>query len=218
MKTEHQIQKMQLMGEELILHPYRCVYWEKEETLWISDLHLGKANHFQKSGIPIPDQLSDQNWSRLYHLLDQFAPSKVLFMGDLFHSKINIDWTILGRFLSIFESTSYYLIKGNHDILDSNEYQNNDLSVHDELKIPPFIFTHHPLNEIEDGWYNICGHVHPAVRLRGLARQGAKVPCYYFSENQGILPAFGAFTGTAAIKPSKKDSLYLIVDDQVIAV
>lgn len=214
--TQNQI--VRIKGEELILDPYKCVYWKAQDTLWISDLHLGKANHFQKSGIPIPDQVSDQNWNRLYHVLDIYHPAQVLFMGDLFHSRINIDWTIFGRFLKVFEQTSYHLIMGNHDILHQSDYLQHGLQLHDELRIEPFVFTHHPLQQIEEGWYNICGHIHPAVKMRGQARQGAKIPCYYFSENQGILPAFGAFTGTAAIRPSKKDDLFLIVENQVIAV
>ena len=211
-------QRFNLMDEQLLLDPYKCVYWEREQILWISDLHLGKANHFRKSGIPVPHEISDQNWNRLYHVLDMYHPRQVLFMGDLFHSRINIDWTIFGRFLKAFESISYHLIMGNHDILHHDEYKKNGIIMHDELELKPFIFTHHPLEKVKTGWYNICGHVHPAVKMKGLARQGVKIPCYYFSENQGILPAFGAFTGTAAVKPSKNDDIFLIVDDQVISV
>jgi len=214
-KPEHII----LKGEKIILHPYKCVYWPKTDSLWISDLHLGKTNHFQKAGIPIPDKLSDENWNRLYHVLDIYHPSKVFFMGDLFHSSINIEWDIFGRYLRQFDQIEFHLIMGNHDILHLDAYHLHGISMHPlHFESKPFLFTHHPLTKIPDGWYNICGHVHPAVRLRGSARQGLKLPCFYFGENQGILPAFGAFTGTAAIKPKKQDQVYLIVEDQIVHV
>lgn len=211
-------EEITLVGEKLILHPYKCVYWPRTDTLWISDLHLGKVNHFQKAGIPLPEKLSDENWNRLYHVLDIYHPSKVYFMGDLFHSNMNIEWDIFGRYLQHFKDVEYHLIIGNHDILKDKEYEAHGIAIHDYYTQEPFIFTHHPLQEIPEGWYNICGHVHPAVRLRGSARQGLKLPCFYFGELQGILPAFGAFTGTAAIKPRKDDIVYLIVEDKIVPV
>ena len=216
---ELEVKEIQLRDQQLELHPYKSVYWKREKTLWVSDLHLGKTNHFQKAGIPIPDRVSDENWNRLYHILDIYHPEKVLFMGDLFHSSFNIEWEIFGRYLNAFSPIEYHLIMGNHDILHKEQYLKFGIIMHEEaLLMPPFLFTHHPLKDIPEGCYNICGHIHPAVRLRGAGRQGLKVPCYYFGANQGILPAFGAFTGTAAIKPNKQDQLYLVVEEQIIPI
>ena len=210
-------EKIVLCEVQLILDVNKCVFWPEKNSLWISDLHLGKTNHFQKAGIPIPDRVSDENWNRLYHVLDLYNPDKVYFMGDLFHSTLNIEWEIFGRYLSAFHDIEYHLVMGNHDILHQKQYEKFGIVIHSEyLHIAPFLFSHHPLEDIPTGWYNICGHVHPAVRLRGAGRQGLKIPCFYFGKEQGILPAFGAFTGTATIRPFKEDQVYLIVEDQLI--
>ncbi|MDX1667527.1 MAG: hypothetical protein R3350_09870, partial [Saprospiraceae bacterium] len=80
----------------------------------------------------------------------------------------------------------------------------------------PFLFSHHPQEGVETGWYNLAGHVHPSVFLRGAGRQRLKLPCFYFGEDKGILPAFGYFTGSAVLHPGKKDRIYVIANDSVI--
>ncbi len=206
-----------IQNEKLLLHPHKCVFWVSKKILWIADLHLGKRAHFNNSGIPIPAAVSDENWKKLYDILDLFNPDRVLFLGDLFHSKINAEWEILGRYLNHFRNTSFELVRGNHDILSAQDYQLHQILVHDEfLWEPPFYFTHHPLAEVNEHQYNVCGHIHPAVRLRGKGRQSLRIPCFYFGKYQAILPAFGAFTGTARITPSKKDQVFLIAENQIL--
>jgi metallophosphoesterase superfamily enzyme len=79
-----------------------------------------------------------------------------------------------------------------------------------------FIFTHHPLESIAEGQYNIAGHIHPGIHLRGKGRQELTLPCFYFGGRQGLLPAFGAFTGLARIYPKKGEQVFAIAEDSVI--
>ena len=73
------------------------------------------------------------------------------------------------------------------------------------------MFTHFPVKEFDQ--FNICGHVHPAVKLRGLGRQYMKLNCFYISDNQLILPAFGTFTGSHILKPNKTDHVICLTSD-----
>ncbi|HNU41619.1 MAG TPA: phosphoesterase, partial [Cyclobacteriaceae bacterium] len=68
-----------------------------------------------------------------------------------------------------------------------------------------------------EGVYNLSGHIHPAVRLKGTGRQSVMLPCFYFGKQQGILPAFGSFTGMARIVPKKEDRIFVIAENKVIA-
>jgi hypothetical protein len=54
--------------------------------------------------------------------------------------------------------------------------------------------------------------------MRGNARQYMKIACFYLSGNQGILPAFGSFTGTAAIKAKEGDDIFAIFNEQIIKI
>lgn len=207
-----------IFGETLHLHPLRAIYWQRKNTLLISDLHLGKATHFRKSGIPVPRELSDVNWDKLFTLLLDFQPERVLFLGDLFHSDLNEEWDDFCQLTTQFSHIKFELVPGNHDILLTQHYQDARLLLHPTImEIPPFIFSHHPLQNIPANYYNLCGHIHPSVCLRGNGRQKLRLPCFYFTENQGILPAFGAFTGTAEIQPRNGDQVFVIAEDSVLA-
>jgi metallophosphoesterase superfamily enzyme len=60
--------------------------------------------------------------------------------------------------------------------------------------------------------------VHPCVRLTGAARNGARLPCFYFGARHGILPAFGAFTGNAEVPVRRGDRVYVVTTAAVVPV
>ena len=55
------------------------------------------------------------------------------------------------------------------------------------------------------------------MRLRQ-QRQRLRLPCFYFGERSGVLPAFGAFTGLSMLRPANGDHCFVIAEDQVLAV
>jgi hypothetical protein len=56
------------------------------------------------------------------------------------------------------------------------------------------------------------------VTLTGAGRQRLRLPCFFLGERVGVLPAFGGFTGTAVLKPTARDRVYVVADDEVLAV
>jgi hypothetical protein len=52
--------------------------------------------------------------------------------------------------------------------------------------------------------------------VNGLGKQSLRFPCFYFTQNHCILPAFGKFTGLANINPGKYDVVYALVEDNII--
>jgi metallophosphoesterase superfamily enzyme len=72
--------------------------------------------------------------------------------------------------------------------------------------------------EIEGDWYNLAGNIHPGVLLQGKGKQAVTLPCFYFGERQGILPAFGSFTGLARIQPKKEDRIFVIAESTVVKI
>ena len=63
-----------------------------------------------------------------------------------------------------------------------------------------------------------CGHVHPGVKLKGAGLQQLKMPCFYQSRNQLILPAFGAFTGLHILTPKEGDCVYITSGKEVMEI
>lgn len=183
----------------------------------MADLHLGKSTHFRKNGIPVPAGVMDATIDQLMSVLLDFKPERVLFLGDLFHSEYNREWEAIAALISQFKDISFNLVPGNHDILDRSVYREAGLAVTEaELVEVPWLFTHHPQEELSPELYNLSGHIHPGVRLSGGGKQTLRLPCFYFGKNQGILPAFGSFTGTAIIPVKRGDQVFVIAEGQVI--
>lgn len=184
----------------------------------MADLHFGKINHFRKSGIPVPARANDKNTEALIALLQTTKADRVIFLGDLFHSHYNEEWEVVGQIRKHFVNCTFELVLGNHDILSELQYNRNNLKVYlNELREGDLILTHEPMTDVPEGSYNLSGHLHPGVQLRGTGRQAVTLPCFYFGKHQGILPAFGSFTGLARIQPKKEDRIFVIADDKIIA-
>ena len=208
--------EVQILDEPIVLFPQKAFYLKNHRMLIIADVHFGKINHFRKAGIPVPQKANDKNLEQLVELILQTQPERVVFLGDLFHSHYNPEWEVFGELVKYFSQVSFELVVGNHDIMSDHQYTRKNITLHDELQVGPFLFTHHPLDEVRDALYNIAGHIHPGVVLRGKGRQALTLPCFLFGENQGFLPAFGSFTGLARISPKKDDKIFVVADNKVL--
>jgi DNA ligase-associated metallophosphoesterase len=205
----------ELLGQRLVLIPEKGIFWADKKYLILADLHLGKAGHFRKSGIPVSDLIHTKDIHLLDQLIARFAPEQVIFLGDLFHSDHNQGWEVFRRWMKSKAPLQFSLVLGNHDVLDARNYRIPNLQVSETLCIPPFHLSHIPE---ETELYNLAGHIHPAVKLYGKGRQSLRLPCFYFGKRNGLLPAFGHFTGTAKINIKKDDAVYAIADKQVVRV
>jgi uncharacterized protein len=208
-----------IAGQTLLLLPERAIFWKEKEMLLLADLHLGKAGHFRKAGIPVSAEVHHHDLAVLDKLIQDWQPRDVLFLGDLFHSSINSEWFWFEDWLEQQPGTRFTLIKGNHDVLPDGVYKSSRLQiVAGNMEILPFLLTHQPprAGELTEGTYALCGHIHPAVTLRGAARQELSLPCFYFGLHFGILPAFGKFTGFYKIKPKAGEGVYGVLPNKVV--
>lgn len=210
--------EVEVSGETLELHPQKAVFWRKEKILLLADLHLGKINHFRRSGIAVPSKANDKNIEILIDIIWKTKPERVICLGDLFHSHYNPEWEVFGELIKHFAHISFELVMGNHDIMSEIQYNRKGIKVYDDLKIGNFIFTHHSLEVVPKNQYNLSGHIHPGVLLQGKGKQALTLPCFYFGLHQGVLPAFGMFTGLARIEPKKDEKVFVIADNKIIAV
>ena len=206
-------QKIDILGQQFELHPSGAAYWEDEGLLLIADLHLGKVAHFRKHGAAVPADLALENYKRLNEVIRYFNPTRLTFMGDLFHSSMNTDWDHFANW-KLSQRLEIDLIFGNHDIISSHKFEELGIQLYEELNLKGILLTHHP-TEVEDS-FNIAGHIHPGVKLRGAGRQSMRLPCFFRSERYMILPAFGIFTGKHTLKPGPKDQVYAMAEGQVI--
>jgi uncharacterized protein len=197
----------------------KAIWWKEKKMILISDLHIGKITHFRKAGIALPQQASEENFKRLDQIMKTPEVKSIIFLGDLFHSDINSEWDRFCSWRQQHKEVEMLLVMGNHDKFPSKKYEDIYLTVYKkELRLDNFTFTHHPKPVPEKNEYVISGHVHPVVKLKGLGNQRLTFPCFYFGQQQALLPSFGTFTGGHAIETKVKDQVIAIVEDQLIRI
>lgn len=207
-----------ISGNNFWLSSERSVYWEQQQAIILSDLHLGKTGHFRKAGIAIPQTVLHHDLQRLVQLLEYYHPKEVIIVGDLFHSKENKEMDLFLDWRNNWSSIDFRLVKGNHDILPDNWYHRAGIITHHHNYVTAgFCFTHDPSDCAPGGHYTFSGHVHPGIRISGMGKQSLQFPCYYFGASVAILPAFSHFTGLALLQPEKEDTVFAIVNQSVIA-
>ena len=207
-----------LEGEKLLLLGEKAIYWPDQACLLMADLHLGKAGHFRKNGVPVSSGVMQQDLSRLDQLIARHETRELVMLGDLFHSYHNHEVDQFGAWL-MDTGIKCRLIEGNHDILARHRYPDLGIEIQPEgTRMGPFVLRHHPLDTPPTEGYVLAGHIHPGVRLLGLGRQKLTLPCFYFGHWQGLLPAFGSFTGCVAIEPDAEEKVFAVADGQVMAV
>jgi uncharacterized protein len=211
--------KLNLHAISFDLLPEKAIYRAGTKTLVVADLHLGKAMHFRKSGISIPQMSADKDYEILQTMIKKWQPEKIILLGDLFHSELNSEWILFSNFINSFASIEFILVVGNHDILNRQLYRNLNIKlVNNFLEIDQILFSHIPIKSIPEGKINVAGHIHPGILLRGMGKQNIRLACFYYHKNQLILPAFGNLTGLQIIKQEKKSEVFVIIKDKVVKI
>ena len=205
-----------IYGQTFWLSAQRCIYWEEEKALIVSDLHIGKTGHFRKSGIAVPQSVFKEDLQRLVALIDFFRPQQVIAVGDLFHSHANKELELFQRWREDFPALHFHLVKGNHDILKQSWYPQAGITVWEKsLQLQNIYFSHEHCAPQRDA-YSFCGHLHPGIELNGMGKQSLRFPCFYFSSDHCILPAFSRFTGIALVQQKKDSTVYAIVENALM--
>ncbi|EMY82582.1 DNA repair metallophosphoesterase, MPP superfamily superfamily protein [Psychroflexus gondwanensis ACAM 44] len=201
-------------NSQFIMHSSGSLYWPSKEVLLIADVHFGKIDHFRKNGSALPNEVSLENFKKLDRVIDEFQPKGIIFLGDLFHSTQNRDWDRFTAWVKE-QSIKMTLVVGNHDIIPSYYFEDLGIEVVPSLNIDTLFLSHHP--EEKQGFWNICGHLHPGYRLRGQGKQQLKLSCFYKKKYQLILPAFGAFTGHFLIEPEDNEDVFILAENEVLS-
>ncbi|WP_342774017.1 metallophosphoesterase [Muriicola soli] len=130
-------QILTISQQQLELHPSGVVYWHNEDVLLLSDVHLGKVSHFRKYGAAVPQQAIDKNFEMMQQALLHFQPKFICFLGDLFHSSLNIEWQMFEDWVKK-AAVPIILVAGNHDIISPLKYEALGISIKKELIWGPF--------------------------------------------------------------------------------
>ncbi|GGC13685.1 ligase-associated DNA damage response endonuclease PdeM [Dyadobacter sediminis] len=211
--------QIEIRGNHFRLLSQKAVFWEETQTLLIGDLHLGKIIHFRKEGIAVPGIAAENNFLRLNQLVQHTGAVRIIFLGDLFHSKYNSEWETFRAWRAGHHYIEMIIVIGNHDILPVSLFLESDMQVYmEDFEEDGFIFTHHPKTELRSDRFVFAGHVHPVFTSYGKGRQSVRLPCFVIDKNQAILPSFGVFTGGYPVNIINGRKIYITTETTIFPV
>jgi DNA ligase-associated metallophosphoesterase len=207
-------------GERLVLLPERAAWWPAREAIFVADFHLGKAASFRSAGIPLPAGTTAENIDRLEAVMARCPAGHLVFLGDFLHSaqgRVPATLERFARWRAARPGLSITLVRGNHDDRAGDPPAKWGIRcVNPGEAMAPFALVHEPAPV--RGGYALAGHIHPAVRLAERGGQSLRLPCFWFGPRVGVLPSFGAFTGSALVRPRAGDQVFVVADGEVIGV
>lgn len=204
-----------LRGEAVELLADRALHWPRERTLFVADVHLGKAATLRSGGVPIPRGATAHDLARLTLLIETTAATRLVVLGDFLHAAAGrvaaLDaafraWRDRHRRLAVM------LVRGNHDARAGDPPAAWAIEVVAEPHpIAPFLACHLP--QSPPTGYALCGHVHPGVWITGRARESVRLPCFVLGARRLLLPAFGRLTGLADATREPGDTVVAIAGE-----
>jgi DNA ligase-associated metallophosphoesterase len=211
---------VEVAGERLWLLPQRAAYWPAQRVLLVADAHVGKAAAFRSAGVAIPAGTTTSGLDRLSAMVAILNARRIVFLGDLLHSREGRQPRTLAAFRdwrASHEGIAMMLVRGNHDRRSGDPPAEWGIVCMDQpVEVGPFALCHDP--QPLPGRYALAGHVHPAVRMTGKGRDRARLPCFLLRPDHAILPAFGEFTGTFTLAPRPDDRVFVVAGDTVVPV
>jgi DNA ligase-associated metallophosphoesterase len=211
---------IELAGEQVQLLPERALYWPRARTLFVADLHWGKAATLRAAAIALPGGGTSDDLARLSAAIERSGAARLVVLGDLLHARAGRAPQTLAAIAAWrrrHPQLELTLVRGNHDRRAGDpEVELGFACVDEPHECPPFVLRHAPARSAAG--YTLAGHIHPGALLSGLGRQRLRLPCFWFGADVGVLPAFGGFTGTAAIDARPGDRVFVLADGDLIEV
>ncbi len=209
--------KVHWAGVELHLLPERAVWWPQSRTLFMADLHFGKAATYRALGQPVPGGTTQENLDRLSALMVKHSPQQLVFLGDFLHAAAARTAGVmaaLDQWRERHAAVEMTLVRGNHDSRAGDPPASLQIEVVNEpYLLGPFALCHHP--QLHATHFVLAGHVHPVCRLAGRGRDSLRMPCFMAAAGQAVLPAFGEFTGGWMVGAEVGRRLYPVGGDVV---
>jgi uncharacterized protein len=200
-----------------------AILWPAGSTLFITDPHFGKAEHFRHAGIAIPSAILDHDLARLSRLITKSGASKLVVLGDFFHSRHSqseIALTSLAAWRAQHAELDIVLVQGNHDAhAGPPPAEFGILSLEAPYPCGPFVCHHLPQPNAQRGeGYILAGHLHPYILLFDRGGSRMRLASFIFGPQQAILPAFGAFTGGSHYPPAPHDRVFAVAQGEIVEV
>lgn len=212
----------------LLLMPERAAFDPGLSLLMVADVHVGKALAFRRRGVPVPGGTTQETLLRLDQALVRTGARRLVILGDLLHSAAAQGSSALEALLQWRRrrpALALTLVRGNHDRQSGDLPCALDIEVVDgPWPCGPWVLDHEPVEPGDDArtrtrlqasaGYRLAGHVHPGVVIPDPVGGRWRLPAFRFGRGQGVLPAFGAFTGLHIPRTAAGERVFAVVPSE----
>ena len=151
---------------ELLLRSDGAVYWPREATLFVADLHLEKASFFASHGQPLPPYDSRATLERVAQAVDETGAQRVVTLGDNFHDAegaARLEDGACDMLRALTARVDWVWITGNHDGPPdaAGAAAQCGGALHEELEIGGVICRHEA--RAGETRAELSGHWHPKL-------------------------------------------------------
>ncbi|HWB02905.1 MAG TPA: ligase-associated DNA damage response endonuclease PdeM [Verrucomicrobiales bacterium] len=211
-----------LSDTSLQLLPELAAFDTSGQTLFVADLHLGKAAAFRDAGLPLPDGSDAETLHALSALIRDLKARRLVILGDVFHARISHRealHALLRDWLGSHRDLKLAIVPGNHDrkIRWDEWFPEADILT-PGTAVGNCLLHHQPPETTPKTGIALCGHLHPGISLSRRGVRGVTAPCFRLQENVLTLPAFGSFTGLSVLARVAGDRFFVSVRKQVVEV
>jgi DNA ligase-associated metallophosphoesterase len=217
-----EVLNIKVEGIDLQLLAKRGIFWPAKRLLFIADTHFGKEATFRRHGINVPRGSTLATLARIADMLATCSAERLFLLGDMFHASSSISPDIRESIDHFFQSHAHVqiqLVMGNHDRGMRRLIERWPIEIVASGSAIDRISVSHLPQPVSEGTHLLlCGHLHPAYRLSTRTESIGKLPCFWLSNRQLVLPAIGDFTGTQVIQPNKSDQMWIIADGKIVQV
>lgn len=206
----------------LWLMPERAVFEPDSGTLFVADMHLGKAAVFRARGLPVPQGTTTTTLARLSQALERTEARRLVVLGDFLHARESHaagTLAALSAWRARHPALNCLVVEGNHDVHAGRVQASLGIEVSPEPYACGLLrAVHEPpvgASVPVSGSLTLAGHVHPVATLRGRA-DSLRLPVFWLKDNVLTLPAFGEFTGGFEVRASAQGDEHLFVVGQKV--
>jgi DNA ligase-associated metallophosphoesterase len=212
--------EFEISGATFSLDPSGALYWASESALLLADLHLGKETVFQKSGIAIPQGATSSTLSGLRRLVERYQAKQIIVLGDLLHAPIGLTQELSDALASLVRDWGdcrWVLVPGNHDRGAISALRQCGWEITEKrYQVDGVCLTHDTSRWSKSDPSSVSGHLHPSIRVPLSARESKRVRCFWLRGEHLVIPAFGGWTGTHPIRPTRSDQIVVCADGDLI--
>ncbi|MFM2310204.1 MAG: hypothetical protein RLY87_2326 [Chloroflexota bacterium] len=189
----------------------RTLWWPQQKTLFLADLHLGRA--LPSDGA---EALLHHTLTRISTAIKRYNASRVVILGDMFHMKRHYNQELLQRVRDWRETirpTDMMLVRGNHERVLGDPPAELDITCVDPGYCEDTVtFLHEP--RVTES-FTLCAHLHPNILVPSQRVAAEAVPCFVLGTSYIVLPAFED-TLPGRIIPNRSDESYAYIQHGLV--